>query len=265
MNDVLSRLFWLGPQWLCFLSGLYVLVFKFGTEEAKEALGNIAIGVIYSLFFGLFLSSSIESYFSFFQAHHLFAIPLSVKTLPLYILVVDLGFYVQHRLFHRIPILWAAHSVHHTGLLITPSLFLRGNVFEVVFDVIFVAMPLMFVGFSPLGFFIAYQANLLHQSLTHNSWNWPDVLSRFLITPQLHRVHHSQDPKDHNKNFGGLLSIWDLLFGTKAERMKGTRYGLQGFTSHNPVAMLLFVPRKLFRRVIDSGSLRVLLSPAGLQ
>lgn len=131
----------------------------------------------------------------------------------------DFFYYWNHRLGHEISILWAAHAVHHqsedynlsTALRQTSSSFLFGWIFY---------LPLFLIGF-PLEVLVVVKAlNLIYQFWVHTQLvRRMGVLDRILVTPSNHRVHHAQNQRYIDKNYGGILVIWDRLFGTfEAER-----------------------------------------------
>ena len=126
----------------------------------------------------------------------------------------DFCYYWAHRFGHEISILWAAHAVHHqsedynlsTALRQTSTGFLFGWIFYV---------PLFLVGF-PLEILITVNAvHLIYQFWVHTQIvKRMGVLDRILVTPSNHRVHHAQNERYIDKNYGGMLILWDRLFGT---------------------------------------------------
>ena len=126
----------------------------------------------------------------------------------------DLCYYWFHRFSHEISILWAAHAVHHqsedynlsTALRQTSSGFLFGWIFY---------LPLFVIGF-PLEILVTVNAiNLIYQFWVHTQTiRRMGVLDYILVTPSNHRVHHAQNERYIDKNYGGMLILWDRLFGT---------------------------------------------------
>ena len=129
----------------------------------------------------------------------------------------DLCYYWFHRFSHEISILWAAHAVHHqsedynlsTALRQTSTGFLFGWIFYV---------PLFVIGF-PLEVLVTVNAvNLIYQFWVHTQVvRRMGALDRILVTPSNHRVHHAQNEIYIDKNYGGMLILWDRLFGTFAD------------------------------------------------
>jgi alkylglycerol monooxygenase len=126
----------------------------------------------------------------------------------------DFCYYWFHRYSHEISILWAAHAVHHqsedynlsTALRQTSTGFLFGWIFYV---------PLFLIGF-PLEVLVTVNAvNLIYQFWVHTQVvRRMGALDRILVTPSNHRVHHAQNERYIDKNYGGMLILWDRLFGT---------------------------------------------------
>ncbi len=171
---------------------------------------------------------------------------------PLTILVMDFVIYLQHVLFHSVPLFWRFHRMHHTD----PEFdFTTGNRFHPI--EILISMGIKFsvivaLGAPPAGVLI-FEV-LLNATATFNHANAflplhiDRVLRWLLVTPDMHRVHHSIEKNETNSNYGFNLPWWDRLFGTyRAQPRKGhldMTIGLQ--TGHDPAQdislsrMLLF-------------------------
>ena len=146
------------------------------------------------------------------------------------VVALDLGVYVMHYLFHMIPVLWEFHKVHHSAEELNPmtlfrvhpvDLFLTGLVVTIFNAMAFAGMfyltahqpaSLEMFGLNVILFlFYLFGYNLRH---SHIWLNYPLWLSRILISPAQHQVHHSSAPKHYDKNFGLIFSFWDQLMGT---------------------------------------------------
>jgi sterol desaturase/sphingolipid hydroxylase (fatty acid hydroxylase superfamily) len=142
----------------------------------------------------------------------------------------DFSTYVTHGLHHRWPLLWEFHKVHHSAEVMTPATVYRKHpVYNVLSDVsdallvgpaqglvlfAFGATPeplLLFGGNAIFGVFHLLGSNLRH---SHIWWSFGPALSRILISPAQHQIHHSKAPEHWNKNFGEAFALWDWLFGT---------------------------------------------------
>ena len=126
----------------------------------------------------------------------------------------DFCYYWFHRFSHEISVLWAAHAVHHQSEDYNLSTALRQTSTGFIFGWIFY-LPLFVIGF-PLEVLVTVNAvNLIYQFWVHTQViRRMGVLDRILVTPSNHRVHHAQNERYIDKNYGGMLILWDRLFGT---------------------------------------------------
>lgn len=175
-------------------------------------------------------------------------------------LLIDFVFYGYHRASHRCRWLWATHAVHHSSTqLHFYAAFRLGWTNKITLALVFF-VPLCVLGYSPMAVLTMLMMNLLLQMWLHSEWIPKlGVLEHVLNTPSHHRVHHATQTGYLDKNFGGLLIIFDRLFGTHAledESMPCT-YGLRGTApSHNPFWIVLREWWQLLRDVRRTPSLR---------
>jgi sterol desaturase/sphingolipid hydroxylase (fatty acid hydroxylase superfamily) len=134
------------------------------------------------------------------------------------VLALDLVIYFQHRLLHRVPLLWRAHRVHHSDLAFDVTLGVRFHPFEIVLSQALKLAAIAGLGAAPLAvllFEILLQTGAL---FTHADVALPARSERLLrwwvVTPALHRVHHSIARDETDTNFGFSVVWWDRLFGT---------------------------------------------------
>jgi sterol desaturase/sphingolipid hydroxylase (fatty acid hydroxylase superfamily) len=148
---------------------------------------------------------------------HYLNLRLSVAAL-LGFLVLDLAIYAQHVVFHHVPWLWRLHRMHHADLDIDVTTGLRFHPFEILISLgIKIAVVLAF-GIPPIAVFI-FEVMLNATSLfNHSNVAMPPRVDRLvrllLVTPDMHRVHHSIVRAETDSNFGFNLPWWDRLFGT---------------------------------------------------
>ena len=163
-------------------------------------------------------------------SHRLTTIPLrSAWGLALFFVAVELVYYWSHRLSHEVRWMWATHQAHHTPEQIHFASAYRLGATEVLSGGWLLHLPLYWLGFNPLAVSGALAVNLFYQFWLHT-----DLVGRLgpleLIfnTPSHHRVHHASNPEYLDRNYGGVLIIWDRLFGTFAEERPDIRirYGL---------------------------------------
>jgi sterol desaturase/sphingolipid hydroxylase (fatty acid hydroxylase superfamily) len=178
-------------------------------------------------------------------------------------------YYWFHRCSHRIRILWASHAVHHsTNTLNLSAAYRFGWVSRLIGTGAFY-VPLIWLGFSPRAVFVTLNLNLLYQFLIHLDW-MPKLgpLEWVLNTPSHHRVHHAANPEYLDKNYGGVLIVFDRLFGTFAAERDDVpcRYGLvTPLLSNNPLWIVahewVALGRDLWRADGAGDAWRALFSP----
>ncbi len=137
---------------------------------------------------------------------------------PAPVIVLDLVIYLQHVMFHAVPLLWRLHMVHHADLDFDATTGVRFHVLEILLSLGIKAAAIVLIGVPALAVLI-FEV-LLNATALFNHGNvrlpaWLDrVLRVFVVTPEMHRVHHSAIPHETNSNFGFNLPWWDWLFGT---------------------------------------------------
>ena len=134
------------------------------------------------------------------------------------VLLLDLAIYLQHLLMHRVPLLWRLHRVHHADLDIDLTTGSRFHTLEILVSMLIKAAVIFILGPALLAVLI-FEALLSGMALfNHANVRLPGTIDRLLrlllITPDVHRVHHSILRHETNSNYGFNLSIWDRAFGT---------------------------------------------------
>ena len=175
----------------------------------------------------------------FAYRHRLFTIPLDT-TAAVVVLVIgqDFCYYWFHRASHRIRWFWATHAIHHSSNELNLGASFRfGWTGRLTGSSVFY-VPMIWLGFAPGPVFIALGFNLLYQFWIHTEWipklGW---LEYVLNTPSHHRVHHASNPEYLDRNYGGILIVWDRLFGSFVSERDDVpcRYGLvKPLLSNNP-------------------------------
>ncbi len=150
----------------------------------------------------------------------------SLVTFLLTIVLLDLMVYGQHVLFHYQPLLWRLHKVHHTDTNLDATSGVRFHPVEILLSVLLKLGVVAILG-APAAGVIAFEVLLNATALFNHSniklpKNFDKLLRLFVVTPDMHRVHHSIIPQETNNNFGFNLPWWDRLFKTyKAQPQKG--------------------------------------------
>jgi sterol desaturase/sphingolipid hydroxylase (fatty acid hydroxylase superfamily) len=169
------------------------------------------------------------------------------------LLLADFCFYVAHRLVHVVPWLWRFHAVHHSSEQMDWLATFRVHPVDQVLNSTIIALPGIALGFSPgalLAYALLYRG---HSLLLHSNVGLRfGRLGQIIASPHYHHWHHADDPRAHERNFGGQLVIWDALFGTLHKPATlPERYGTQdGPPCGSYVQQLLapMLPRRRRRR-----------------
>lgn len=173
------------------------------------------------------------------------------------LLLLDLLIYLQHRIFHRIPLLWRLHRVHHTDLDLDVSSGTRFHPLEIILSLLIKMGAILALGTSPeavMLFEILLNATAM---FSHADLRLPLKLDHWLrllvVTPDMHRVHHSIHPAETDTNFGFNLPWWDRLLGTycaqPSEGHDKMQIGLRGFRDQAQLGLrhLLTMPFSHYR------------------
>jgi sterol desaturase/sphingolipid hydroxylase (fatty acid hydroxylase superfamily) len=213
----------------------------------KRWINNIALGAFNSACLRLLAPFSGTVFAAMVQENNWALVNLS--TLPtllsilLFVVIFDLTIYWQHRLFHWLKPLWVFHRVHHTDLDYDLT---TGNRFHPVSIVISMAIKLVLVlalGALPVAILIAEVLLNVTSMFNHSNIRLPAgvdrVLRLIIVTPDMHRVHHSVVEAEHGRNFGFNFSCWDRLFGSYLESpalpQESLVIGIEGFAQDRSV------------------------------
>lgn len=148
---------------------------------------------------------------------HAVAWPLPLKII-LAVIALDLAIYLQHVMFHAVPLLWRLHRVHHADLDFDVTTGTRFHPIEMLLSMAIKAAAIFVLG-VPVAAVLIFEIVLnLTSMFNHSNIRIPGAvdatLRLFLVTPDMHRVHHSVYGDETNRNFGFNLSWWDHVFGT---------------------------------------------------
>lgn len=198
---------------------------------------------------------------AFYAAQHQWGV-FNLLHLPVWLEIVsavallDLAIWAQHVATHHIPLLWRIHRVHHSDRDLDASSALRFHPAEILLSALYKLIIIIALGPAVVAV-IAFEI-LLNASAMFNHANWflPERIDRVLrliiVTPDMHRIHHSVIRAEHNRNFGFCLSIWDRMFGTYVATpvagQDGLIIGLPDWQSDNRPARLGWLLNMPFRR-----------------
>ncbi len=221
------------------------------TYRVNDTINSLSLGLLSTVSKLVFLNVGVLVFSKVEQDYALF--PLSTESTSHWligIVIYDFFYYWFHRISHERQIFWGSHVVHHQSEDYNLSTALRqtgtGFVATWIFFVpcFFLGMPIyMYVGVST--------AHLIYQFWIHSrhipKLGWFEWV---FVSPSNHRVHHAQNPRYIDKNYGGLFILWDRLFGTFAEEDEGEEiiYGLRtALNSWNPLWANVHIFVSMFR------------------
>ncbi|NOX26092.1 MAG: sterol desaturase family protein [Deltaproteobacteria bacterium] len=172
------------------------------------------------------------------------------------VLLLDLIIYLQHLMFHAVPLLWRLHMVHHADLDIDVTTGLRFHPIEIIISMLIKMAAISFLG-PPVAAVLIFEITLNATAMfNHGNIRLPVALDRLLrllvVTPDMHRVHHSVIIRETDSNFGFNFPWWDRLFGTyRAQPVRGHQkmaIGLSQFRRKEKLTL----PRLLLMPFIDN-------------
>jgi sterol desaturase/sphingolipid hydroxylase (fatty acid hydroxylase superfamily) len=216
-------------------------------------MAPIAIGV----------SSVIESVFGYIEPIALSSSAVIVIFTSLLFLFDDFTRFYLHYLLHKIPLFWEFHKVHHSALVLTPFTIYRSHPVESLLYAFRMTLTQGFVVGVCYYFFgptlkmydilganaFVFLFNFFGSNLRHSHiWlSWGDRIENYVISPAQHQIHHSDNPKHFDTNFGSALALWDRLFSChiRASQVDKITYGISvNHQGHNSLMQIYFEPFK---------------------
>ena len=165
--------------------------------------------------------------------------------LPASLLILDLAIYTQHVVFHKVAVLWRLHRMHHTDLDFDVTTALRFHPLEIVLSMLIKLVLVTLLG-APAVAVMLFEVILNATAMfNHGNVELPRRLDRalrwILVTPDMHRIHHSIRPEETDSNFGFNLPWWDRLFGTYRDQPRdghaGMCIGLEYFRDRRAIGL----------------------------
>ncbi len=201
---------------------------------------------------------------NYFYEYKLFDIDSTISTLALLMLLVEIFYYCQHRLAHTIRFWWASHAVHHSPNQINFATAVRLSWTSEISGMFLIYMPIVFLGFPTKLVFLTIFFNLLYQLWLHTEvvGRLPKFIELIFNTPSHHRVHHGANDEYIDKNFGGILIIWDKIFGSYQEEKEEIpiKYGLvKPVHSNNPLYVVFHEWVNLFKELRTARNVKDIL------
>ena len=201
---------WLSPK----RTRLKSLTTRWANNLSLMIINTLLIRVFFPMAtvgIGLIISDQQIGLLNIIEIHPIAAVMLSV-------ILLDCAIYWQHRLMHKIPLLWRIHRVHHADPEFDVTTGLRFHPFEIAVSMIYKTLIIALLG-TPVLAVLIFEL-LLNAGSLFNHGNIDltakidTALRQVIVTPDMHRIHHSTDAIESNRNFGFALSWWDHLFGS---------------------------------------------------
>lgn len=203
-------------------------------DSAANIITIFAFQAIEYILGGLFILKLYTFASDFSILPHL---PMNWITVASAILLADFLYYWEHRLMHRIGIGWATHTVHHSSPHFNMSVAYRFGPLDGIFPLLF-SIPAVFLGFNPFLMFAAELFVQTFQAILHTEviGKLPKPIEYIFNTPSHHRAHHGSNKQYWDKNYAGILIIWDRMLGTFEVEEEKVIYGIsEPLNSVNPI------------------------------
>ncbi len=215
-----------------------------------DTLANAGLALMHQASDALAWTLLIGVFYLVYQ-HRLFDLsPASVWTVLALVIAQDFFYYWFHRVSHRVRWLWASHVTHHSSERLNLSTAFRQSLTYPISGMWLFWLPLAWLGFRPANIVAVVAINLAFQFFVHTQaigrLGW---LEAVFNTPSNHRVHHARNPRYLDRNYAGVLMIWDQLFGTfvPEDPALPCEYGIVGQVhSYNPLTLTFHEWRAMF-------------------
>jgi sterol desaturase/sphingolipid hydroxylase (fatty acid hydroxylase superfamily) len=209
-----------------------------GVYRLADSLSSIGLGAIYLVADALLLLVLVMPVYQLVHAQRLLDFEMTPWAFAALFFGLELCFYWFHRASHRIRWFWAAHVVHHSSEHMNLTTAMRQSLFYGVAGNWLFYLPLVWLGFAPEWVLFMLSASLAYQYFLHTQavGKLPWAIEWFFNTPSHHRAHHGRNPQYIDRNYGGVLIVYDRLFGTFVEEREAVDYGIvRQVRSFNPL------------------------------
>lgn len=223
-------------------------------NTAGDAAANFVTLIAHLGIVMLVAGAYLVSFYWVYENAILVQLPNNLYTIGLCILACDLAYYWEHRMAHQIGLGWATHTVHHSSPHFNISVAYRHGPLDAVFGLPF-HLPVVALGFDPILVLFSAAMVQLFQTALHTEviGKFPRFIEAIFNTPSHHRVHHGSNPQYIDKNYAGILIIWDKMFGTFEEENEKVVYGvLPPIASNNPLVVFFHGFTRLGKKIANA-------------
>lgn len=218
----------------------------------RDIFANLTLGGSYQIFELIAHALVTGVAVAWFWQHRLFEIPVNAWTiLPIFV-GVEFCYYWFHRSSHRVRWFWTAHVVHHSSEKMNMTTAMRQSLLYSITGWWLFFMPLVLLGVHPAVVFFLYAVDLSYQFFIHTEsvGKLHPWIEYWFDTPSNHRVHHGRNPEYIDKNYGGVLIVFDRWFGTYAEEKEAVDYGIvKQIHSYNFITLNLHEFKDMWRDI----------------
>lgn len=239
---------------------LLVRITRGGAYEIRDMSASLAMG-LGNVVTKLLIGGVALSAFQFAYAHRVATLPWAWWVFVLCFFAEDLAYYWFHRFSHEVRFFWASHVIHHSSQHYNLSTALRQTWTGSLGLTFIFWLPLPLLGFPPAMVFLFSGISLVYQFWIHT-----ELIGRLgplewvLNTPSHHRVHHGTNPKYLDRNYAGVLIIWDRLFSSFQKEEERPSYGiLSNIATFNPLRIATHEWISMAKEVVAARSPRGML------
>jgi sterol desaturase/sphingolipid hydroxylase (fatty acid hydroxylase superfamily) len=228
---------------LIIIEGIFLVKEHRKSSTVKEFLASCGLGVGYVILSPFTKGINLFTYTFLYQYRICDLTQHVVFAWIVCFLGDDLTYYFSHRLSHEVRFLWASHSVHHSAETFSLSAAFRQSWTNNLTGTFMLWAWLPLIGINPAMLLFTKSVNAIYQFWLHTESikKLPRFIEYIFNTPSHHRVHHGSDVEYLDKNHGGILMIWDRMFGTYQNEIHIPQYGLtKHINSNNPFIITFF-------------------------
>ena len=194
----------------------------------KEITANLSLGAAYQVFEAVMWVLATGFIFAWVYQHRLFDIPVNALTVIPIFIGVEFCYYWFHRSSHRVRWWWCAPVPHHSGEVMNFTTAMRQSLLNAFVGTFVFYLPPVWLGVPPAVVLFMLAVDLAYQYFVHTEsiGRLPAWYEYVFDTPSNHRVHHGRNPQYVDKNYGGVLIIFDRMFGTYEPEVEKVDYGI---------------------------------------
>ncbi|MCG7584331.1 sterol desaturase family protein [Photobacterium sp. OFAV2-7] len=263
LDAIMNAEAWIDDHFLLIALALFLVElvrYRFKKQLSWTMIGDSATNFV-TLFFLLVILfvvglGYVGAFLFMYDNFSLTQLPVTGWTVLGCLILADLAYYWEHRFLHSNGLAWGTHSVHHSSPFFNISVAYRFGPLDWFFPFFFY-LPLVLMGFHPFVVLMCETLVQLFQTLLHTETvkKLPRPIEAVFNTPSHHRVHHATNQQYLDKNYAGILIVWDRMFGTFAREEETVRYGVYPrINSVNPLTVYFHGYGKLAKQLWHAPS-----------